>query len=224
MEIIEKALQVCKEKEKEKKFSELEVISEQILKIDPENVPAKYFFALSKKRLDKYDEYLEALEKIKNISVKKSELNTALGALCLDLEEIEESLSFHKKAIKLDKNNDDAWSKLGNCYNLTKQYRKAIKCLKKCHKLNKKNEECLIILSVVYLNLKKINKTIYYLKKAIELNKKSSAAKFNLGCALLAKENNKQGWKYYAHRFENFGYFKEMPKDKFLIGKKISRF
>ena len=59
MELIEKALKICKEKEKEKEYSELETISNQILKVDPNNLPSKYFLAISKKKLEKKEEYNE---------------------------------------------------------------------------------------------------------------------------------------------------------------------
>lgn len=222
MELIEKALKICKEKEKEKEYSELETISNQILKVDPNNLPSKYFLAISKKKLEKKEEYNEIFNEIKNIESNNSCENTILGTICFDLEEAEESLKFYKKAIKLDPNNDDAWSKLGNHYRILKKYKKAISCLKKSYKINDKNEESLLNLSVCYIETKKINKTIKNLKKINKINKKSNIAKFNLGCAYLLNNNFKQGWKYYNYRIKKFSYFKEFPKEKKLLGKKIN--
>lgn len=222
MDVVEKALKICKEKEKEKKYLELETISEQVLRVDPSSIPGKYFFALSKKKLDKKEEYVKIFNEIKSIESPDSNTNTVLGSLCLDLEELEQSFVFYKKALKINPNNDNALVNLGNYYRIIKKYKKAIKCLKKSYKLNKKNENSFLNLSVCYVEIKKINNAIKNLKKTLKINKNSNTAKFNLGCALLIKNNYKEGWKYYNYRIKNFSYFDKMSKEKKLLGKKIS--
>jgi tetratricopeptide (TPR) repeat protein len=222
VELIKKALGICKIKEKEKKYEELESVSQQILKVDPENLPAKYFLALSTKKMNKKEDYSKILQEITSLKFNKSKRNTVIGSMLCDLEEFDHALTFHKKAVKLNPKNFDAWSKLGNHYRLMRKYYKSIKCLKKSYFLNKNNEEVLVNLSASYMSIKKIDKSISKLKKAIKINKKCYSAKFNLGCSFLLKNNFEKGWKYYRYRFENFSYFENLPKEKNLLGKKIT--
>lgn len=222
VELIKKALDICKIKEKEKNYEELELVSQQVLKVDEANLPAKYFLAQSKKKLNKKEEYENIIKDITSLNLTNPKENTTLGSLLCDLEEFNHALFFFKKAVAIDKENFDAWLKLGNHYRLLRKYNKSIKCLLKSHNLNKKNEESIVNLSASYMSIKKIDKAISELKKALKINKKCHIAKFNLGCSFLLKNKLKKGWKCYAHRFESFEYFKNMPKEKILLGKKIS--
>ena len=220
MKIVAKAISLCQKKINQKKYKEAEILSDQILKVDGTNLIAKYFAALSKKNLNKKEEFEKHLNELISIDSKSCKKNIFLGTACSGLGDIDKAIIFFEKAISKNKKSYKAWSNLGHQYKIKKKYELAIECLNKSYSI-KKTEHAFVNLASVYIEINQIDLAIKCLKKAIKINPKSYQAYFNLGGAYFLKGEIEKAWKYYQYRFKYFNYFQDMPKEKKLIGKKI---
>lgn len=226
MKLINKAIKLAKSKAIEKNFNDVELICDQILKIDNKNIKALYLSAVAKQKLSKNDESKNYFEKILEVSPNNFDALTNLAMSNLYGGNLDEAIDLFKKALELKPKNPIAWSNLGCQFRSKKQIRFAIFYLEKAAKLCKnKDDKILINLAGAYAENLQINKSIKCLKKALKINPKSSSAHFDLSYAYGLKLDLKKCWKHYGYRFKNFDYLKSIinnfSKDKKWKGKNI---
>lgn len=229
MEIIEKAIDLSVQKIKENNFSDVELICEQILKVEPNKIDVMYMLALSKQKLNKKEESVEIFEKIKSLIPEDSVVHNNVGLAYLHISQHDKATEHFLKAIKLDSKNAAAWCNLACSFKYKKEFKMAIQCLNIACEINK-DAQILTNLAGLHAELLEIEKSIELLKEALSINPDYIAAKVDLGCAYhLIGEWNK-GWEFYSNRFEYYPHLKEknkyFPKEKrwdgsFVSGKKI---
>jgi tetratricopeptide (TPR) repeat protein len=225
VKLIKKAIALAASKVQEKKYEDIELICEQVLKVDFDNLDALYLLSIAKYKLNKKEEFETYFNKLLNLSPNDFEANNSLGLSYLHLGNLDKAIEHFKKATEIDPKNYIGWSNLGCQYRAKKVFNKAIECLLKSYKLNKKNHQTLINLAGAFAEKLEIKKSIFYLKKALAINPKSAAAHVDLGCAYYLLGDYEKAWKHYQYRFKYYDYLeariKQLDKNKKWNGKKI---
>lgn len=225
MKLIKKAINLAASKVQEKKYEDIELICEQVLKIDPDNLDSLYLLSIAKYKLNKKTEFETHFQKLLDLSPNDFNSNNSLGLSYLHLGKLDKAIEHFEKAVKIDPKNPIGWSNLGCQHRAAKNLNKSIDCLLKSYNLSKKNEQTLINLAGSFAEKLEIKKSIFYLKKALKINPRSPAANVDLGCAYCLLGNYKKGWNHYQYRFKHFDYLeakiKQLDKNKKWNGKKI---
>ena len=158
--------------ENEKYKEAIKILSELVVKLNPDNAEAWYYLGASYYN----DGQLEEAKETKKSILKIIELNPNdnnyywLGRLCYFSYEDEEAIKYLIKAIELNPNNYDNYYWLGLSYYDKEEYKEALQSFLKAYELNPKEIECLEQLVELYSKNKDYDKAIEYLLKAIELN------------------------------------------------------
>lgn len=214
MKIIKKALKLAKEKLNKKQYEEAELLCDQIIKVDNENLEALEILSICKYKLSKKEEFKKCLEKIEKLNPDDFNVNNCLGLSFLHSENLEKSIEYFNKAIKINPKNPSGWSNLGCQLRAQKKPKEAIFCLEKAIKLSKeKDSQILVNLAGAYAENLQIQNSISCLKKSIKINPKLSSAHVDLAYAYFLEGNYKKGWKHYKHRFNHFDYLKNKIKN-----------
>lgn len=225
MKLIKKAIKLAASKIKAKQYEDIELICEQVLKIDSKNLDALYLLSVAKYKLSKKEEFKQCFDKIFELTPNDFNANNSLGLSYLHLGNLDKAIFYFKKAVKLDPKNSTGWSNLGCQFRTKKIHHEAIRCLSKAHNLNKKDAQTLANLAGAYGENLQIDKSISCLKKALEINPNLHSAHVDLACAYYLKGNYDKAWTHYQHRFEHYDYLKskinQFEKSKKWNGKKI---
>ena len=179
--------------ENEKYKEAIKILSELVVKLNPDNAEAWYYLGASYYN----DGQLEEAKETKKSILKIIELNPNdnnyywLGRLCYFSYEDEEAIKYILKAIELNPNNYDNYYWLGLSYYDKEEYKEALQSFLKAYELNPKEIECLEQLVELYSKNKDYDKAIEYLLKAIELNPDEPDNYWELGW-LYEKNNQKE--------------------------------
>ena len=167
--------------------------------------------------LEKENEAISFLEKLKNFDEKNHIIFSLLGLAYLNLKNFEIAEKHFLKAININRNNEENHTNLGNCYikmNMTEQ---AIDCYNNSLKIKPNNKSALNNLaSLSYFNndIKEAEK-LYSL--SIKFNENNYEAKYLLAQCQLYKLNFEKGWSNFNFRWlsKNFDSIKfkiNLPK------------
>ena len=179
--------------ENEKYKEAIKILSELVVKLNPDNAEAWYYLGASYYN----DGQLEEAKETKKSILKIIELNPNdknyywLRRLCYFSYEDEEAIKYILKAIELNPNNYDNYYWLGLSYYDKEKYKEALQSFLKAYELNPKEIECLEQLVELYSKNKDYDKAIEYLLKAIELNPDEPDNYWELGW-LYEKNNQKE--------------------------------
>lgn len=225
MKLIKKAITLAASKVQEKKYEDIELICEQVLKVDSDNLDALYLLSIAKHKLNKKEEFENYFNKLLNLSPNDFDANNSLGLSYLHLGNLDKAIEHFEKATKIDPKNHVGWSNLGCQYRARKNLEKAIECLLKSYKLNKKDHQTLVNLAGAFAEKLEIKKSIFYLKKALKIKPNFPAAHVDLGCAYYLLGDYEKAFKHYQYRFKHYDYLgarvKQLDKNKKWNGKKI---
>lgn len=142
-------------------------------KILLENVISKFNQGLSN------DALINIQDIIKNYP-KSGIAHNILGAIYMEMNNLDKASKSFMKAISLTKNYYHAINNLGLVFFKKKDYEKAIKYFKRASYFNEKYIEPLLNLSAVYIATYKFNKAKSILKKIINLDPNAKEAYYNL--------------------------------------------
>ena len=179
--------------EKEKYKEAIKILSELVVKLNPDNAEAWYYLGASYYN----DRQVEKGKETKKSILKAIELNPNdnnyywLGRLCYFSYDDDEGIKYISKAIELNPNNYDNYYWLGELYYDKEEYKEALQSFLKTYELNPEKIECLERLTELYSKNGEHDKAIEYLLKAIELNPDEPDNYWELGW-LYEKNNQKE--------------------------------
>ncbi len=123
-----------------KKFAELKIAANDILKNDPENPDALNALALSYRNLGDSTKAKETFIKLVNLGPSKDYIFSNAGNLFYDLGNISQALQCHKHALKLNPNNLNSLNQIGLALSNQGKDEEAIKYYSKSISINKNIE------------------------------------------------------------------------------------
>lgn len=210
-ELVEKALDTSYQKFQEKKFEIVCVVTNQILKISPDNCNAMQLMGLSYSALQRHDEALEILEKcLKNHPNNPETINDL--ALCYsNKRNYRKSIELLEKAIQIKPEMASLYGNIGLQHRHLNEYEKAIEYFRKGIELEP-NHTLFAMLGGCYGELKNLEKAKEYLEKAIEMRPDFAAAHTDLASVLKLQEKWLEGFAEYEWRFDVYDQLKIWKK------------
>lgn len=219
MNIITKALKLAKKRLEENNFKECEELSEQVLRVDPDNLCALEICGISKKYLNKHKQSIKCFKKITSLSPKNYQSYNNLGLIYMEIGNYEKSIEYILKAAALNQKNHIHWRNLGCAFRAKKEFENSINFYKTALRI-KENDEDLVGLAECYMEILDIKNAIKCLKKSIQINKNNTAAHVDLSYAYLLQGDLSKGYKEYQSRFEHYSHLKKYKKYKKWEGQK----
>lgn len=225
MKLVKKAINLAQVKIKQRQYDDIELICEQVLKVDSNNLDALYLLSIAKNKLNKKEDSDKYLSELCRSCKSDFDLNNFLGLFHLHLGNIDKSIEYFKIAIDIDSKNHVGWANLGCQYRVKKEFDESIKCLLNSYKINKKDHQTLVNLAGAFAEKLELKKSIFYLKKALKIKPDSSAAHVDLGCSYYLLGDYQKAYKHYQYRFKHYEYLEKLinqfDKNKKWNGKKI---
>jgi tetratricopeptide (TPR) repeat protein len=143
---------------------------------------------LKEEKLKVAESLIEEAEEVEDKKLKATSY-ILHGRISIRKKDINEALDYLNKAIKLDKNNAEAYAYLGKAYTDQNKTEKAISLLEKAVSKDPNNFLAHKLLGKSYLKQKKYNKAIETLEKASSMSANDSTVLYNLAHAYLEKED-----------------------------------
>lgn len=213
MNIVTKALKLAKKRLEENNFQESEELSDQILRVDPNNIVALELLGISKKYLNKPKESINCFKKITNLCPKNYQGYNNLGLSYMNVEEYDKAIECLLKAAVINPKSHIHWRNLGCVFRAKKEFENSINFYKTALSI-KENDEDLVGLAEVCMELLNIKEAIKHLRRAIKINKNNTAAHVDLGYAYFLNEDFYNGYKKYQYRFKHYSHLKQYKKYK----------
>jgi len=217
MKIITKALKLAKKRLEENKFEECEEISDQILRISPNNIFALELAAISKKYLSKTKESIKCFEKITKICPQNYQGYNNLGLSYMNVGDYDKAVEYLLKAATSNQKSNIHWRNLGCVFRAKKEFKNSINFYKASLQI-KENDEDLVALAETYMEILDVKNAIKCLKKAIKINKNNTAARVDLSYAYLLLGDFQKGYKEYQYRFKHYSHLENYNNFKHWTG------
>ena len=210
-ELIEKALDTAYQKFQEKKFEMVCVVTNQILKINPDNCNAMQLLGLSYSALQRHDEAVEVLSKCLEHHPDNPETLNDLALSYSNKRNFQKSIELIEKAISIKPEMASLYGNLGLQYRHIQDHYKAIECFRKGIKIQP-DHTLFAMLGGCYGELKQLDKAKEYLEKAIEMKPDFAAAHTDLASVLKLEGKWEQGFAEYEWRFDVYDQLKMWKK------------
>jgi tetratricopeptide (TPR) repeat protein len=210
-ELVKKGLDTSYQKFQEKKFEIVCVVTEQILKVDPDNCNAMQLLGLSYSALQRHDDALSVLTKCSEKHPENPETINDLALCYSNKRDYKTAIFLLEKAIGLKPEMASLYGNIGLQHRHLQEYQKAIKYFEKGIELEP-SHTLFAMLGGCYGELKNLEKAKEYLEKAIELEPNFAAAHTDLSSVLQLQENWEKGFEEYEWRFDVYDQLKVWKK------------
>ncbi len=114
----------------------------------------------------------------------KQQYYTILGNICKELNQLDEAIDYHHKALKIEPNFIDALVNLGAVHRLKGDFDKALKCYEKANTINPDDAELHASMGSLYIYKNQPKLAASHLEKSIELNFRLAIAHSNYSIVL----------------------------------------
>lgn len=199
MELVEKALLLASEKIRTD-LAGSEILCEQVLRVDPENISAKYLLAKCKQLNGMDEDYVRLMSEIAESEPESSEAQNGLGVSLLHLKRYRDAKRHFMKAVKADPNNSSAWTNLACCFRFSGDYDTAADILEMS---GDETPEALTILAGCHMDNGLVDEAVDVLERSLANYPDHPGAKLDLACALRLKGVWETG-ELYMSRFSHY--------------------
>jgi tetratricopeptide (TPR) repeat protein len=214
-DLVQKALDLVCLNLAQNNLEDAELICEQILKVDNQNLIARY---LQRECLKKQGKESESIES------EDSDFYNDLGILFLKSKLSEEANELFFRSLILNPKNSHAWCNLAGCYKNKKMYWTAARLLIASLK-NKQDKQVWVNLARVYGELGMMKRTISCLGNALEIDNHFLPAQIDLATALFLDGEWEKAWSLYRLRYKYFPSLKNIlslfPEEKMWDGNAV---
>ncbi len=187
---------------------------EQILIVDADNVNALYLLGVLFYQQNKYDEALERLFTAVKL-FPSADLYKVLGDIFFDKKDLDNSVNYYEKAIKLNPNFAEIFYNLGVISTLKNDPVKAIEYYLKSIEIKPDYKEAYFNLAHALKTNNDLDNAVLCYQKLLAVDPHDAEAYFNLGLALHSKKDLNKAILYYN---ESIKFDSENPNVHFSLG------
>lgn len=204
-QLVEDAIEKAESFLQEGRFKELEIITKQILKVDPDCVPATKLLGLSRYEMGKNKEALELFEKVLE-TTQDAETHNNISLCYARLGKTKEATEHIKKAIELAPDNGHYCSNFAQFCRQKGDIDTAEDVLQHALELSPNSYEPWLNMGSVYGFRKNYKKAIECFRKSLSI-KENAATHVDISHALFFMDEWEQAWKEYEYRLQ---YYQQM--------------
>ena len=165
------------EREYDKAVSEFRIVTAA----KPDDIPSRYYLALSLDELEHYDEAIDELKKILSLDPKNLNAFLNLAFIYTKKNQLTDAAKVYDEILTFDQGKPEIFSQLGNIYVQMKDYKKAGEVLSKGLQLFKDNDDLYFTIAVLYEKTDRFDDMVAALNNAIRINPKHADALNYLG-------------------------------------------
>lgn len=207
-ELVSQALQSSCDFFRQDKLQDSALLTQQILKIDPSNVPALQLLGLIEYRQKNYEKALEFFQQALEIDSTNNETHNNIAICYSALHNYDKAIE-HLNATK--KADHVTYGNLASQYRKKRDFDSAIEYFETA--LGMQNDPHLLVgLGGVYGEANDMPKAIEYFEKAIELDPDFTPAHVDLSYAYHLMGRWEEGWREYEFRHDYYQEFKKWER------------
>ena len=199
---IEEAFNLAIKNHQESKTDNAEKLYNQVLKINPNYLPALNNLGVLYKKLGKHNKAKSCYEKAITLNPNNIDILYNLGNIFQKLEEYQKAKDYYEKVIKINPNYTDAYNNLGVVFQKLGKYQKAKNCYEKVITIIPNYAEAHNNLGIMFQKLEEYQKAINCYEKAIEINPTFADAHNNLGKSFKELGENQKAIDFYEKTIE----------------------
>jgi tetratricopeptide (TPR) repeat protein len=199
---IEEAFNLAIKNHQESKTDNAEKLYNQVLKIDPNYLPALNNLGVLYKKLGKHNKAKSCYEKAITLNPNNIDILYNLGNIFQKLEEYQKAKDYYEKVIKINPNYTDAYNNLGVVFQKLGKYQKAKNCYEKVITIIPNYAEAHNNLGIMFQKLEEYQKAINCYEKAIQINPIFADAHNNLGKSFKELGENQKAIDFYEKTIE----------------------
>ena len=199
---IEEVFNLAIKNHQESKTDNAEKLYNQVLKIDPNYLPALNNLGVLYKKLGKHNKAKSCYEKAITLNPNNIDILYNLGNIFQKLEEYQKAKDYYEKVIKINSNYTDAYNNLGVVFQKLGKYQKAKNCYEKVITIIPNYAEAHNNLGIMFQKLEEYQKAINCYEKAIQINPIFADAHNNLGKSFKELGENQKAIDFYEKTIE----------------------
>ena len=209
--LVQESLDLAYKKFQEKKFEIVVVITEQILKVSPDECGAMQLLGLSYSSLKRHDEAIKIFQKCLSHHPNNAETLNDLALCHANNGNFDEAIDLLQKAISIKSDMPELYGNLGLQHRHKEEHEKAIFYFKKSLSL-KETAITHAMLGGCYGEMKEFENAKTHIERALEIQPDFAAAHVDLASILCLEGKLTEGFKEYEWRYDVYDQLKVWKK------------